>query len=109
MIIFTVLSSIVDDAAARCVRTTMCKHIEHGSIQHVFDMRELSELDTRTMATLIRALRLVREVGGSISLVAENPNVLNTLSTTALDRVFGVYTNDADAIAAFETIRFVSA
>jgi anti-anti-sigma factor len=99
MTILTVISDTMDDAAARRLRTTMCGHVAQGNIVHVFDMRELTALDSCTLAALIRALRIVREVGGSIRLVAGHPNVLGILSMTALDRVFGVYQNGSDAVS----------
>jgi anti-anti-sigma factor len=90
MIILTVVPDLMDDEAARLLRTAICRHVAQGSTQHVFDMRGRTELDFRTLAALIRALRAVREAGGSIRLVADHPSVLGTLSLTGLDRVFGV-------------------
>jgi anti-anti-sigma factor len=94
MIILTVVPNVMDDEAARLLRTAVCRHVAQGNIRHVFDMRGLTELDSRTLAALIRALRAVREAGGSIRLVADHPSVLGTLSLTALDRVFGAILSD---------------
>jgi anti-sigma B factor antagonist len=63
------------------------------------DLRGLVELDSPTLAALIRVMRLVREVGGSVALVVNQPNFLRILSITGLDRVFPVWPDEDAAVA----------
>ena len=57
----------------------------------IVGLDRLPTLDVARIAGLISGLRRLREVGGSISLVASRPDVLRTLATTGLDHVFSVY------------------
>jgi anti-anti-sigma factor len=62
-------------------------------------MRALAELDSITLASLVRMLRIVRESGGSVALIVSQPNFLRVLSITGLDRVFPVFRDEYGALA----------
>jgi anti-anti-sigma factor len=76
------------------------KHVSAGRYAHLIDLRSLAELDSRSLAALIRALRVARDVGGSVGLITDQPQFARILSITGLDRVFPVYKNEAEATAA---------
>ncbi len=71
--------------------------MRNGRFCHIVDLRALEVLESCTLAGLIRALRILREVGGSISLVIETPQVRKILTLTGLDRIFPTYTTLEEA------------
>lgn len=95
-VVLTKFSGQLDEAASRRLRTSMCEYVRAGRLTHAFDVRELADMDSRTLAALIRALRVVREVGGSVSLIVDQPNILRILSITALDRIFPICRSESD-------------
>ena len=97
----TRVSEALHDVAAERLRRTIGKHVTAGRYAHLVDLRSLAELDSRSLAALIRALRVARDVGGSVGLIVDQPHFARILSITGLDRVFPVYKNEADAAVAF--------
>lgn len=97
----TRVAEALHDVAAERLRKTIRGHISEGRYAHVVDLRSMAELDSRSLAALIRALRVARDVGGSVGLIVDQPSFTRILSITGLDRVFPVYKNEADATAAF--------
>ena len=63
------------------------------------DIDELAALDSAVIATLILVLRSARESGASVVLRASRENIVGTLQTTALDRVFVIETPTATTLA----------
>lgn len=59
-----------------------------GSRTLLIDLEQLETLSSEAVGGLITALRYARNHEGSASLIASQPKVLQTLSVTALDRVF---------------------
>jgi anti-sigma B factor antagonist len=107
--IITPVSAPLHDIASERLRNDIRDHVQAGRLDHLIDLRELAELDSRSLAALIRALRVVREAGGSVGLIVDQPNFTRVLSITGLDRVFPVYKTDRDAFAAIESARLVPA
>jgi len=96
----TRVSEALHDVAAERLRRTIGKYVKEGRYSHLIDLRSLAELDSRSLAALIRALRVARDVGGSVGLIVDQPGFARILSITGLDRVFPVYKTEADATAA---------
>jgi anti-sigma B factor antagonist len=107
--IVTPVTAPLHDLAGERLRDTIRDHVLEGRLDHLIDLRSLAELDSRSLAALIRSLRVVREAGGSVGLIVDQPNFTRVLSITGLDRVFPVYKNDRDAFAALESARLVPA
>jgi anti-anti-sigma factor len=71
--------------------------VQRGTRAHILDLRTLQELDSSTLATLIRILRHVRASDGSVGLIVDQEPFLKILSITALDRVFPVFRDEQSA------------
>ena len=97
----TPITEPLHDVTAERLRRAIRAHIRNGERSHILDLRPLARLDSPTLAALIRVLRLVREVGGSVALVVNQPHFLRILSITGLDRVFPVWPDDGAALASF--------
>lgn len=88
--------------AGERLRSKIRKSIQNGACAHLLDLRPLSELDSSTLATLIRILRYVRASNGSIGLIVDQAHFLKILSLTALDRIFPVFHDERSAKEALE-------
>lgn len=64
--------------------------LEAGASRVVLDLDSIETLDTRALRGLISLLRRVRSAGGELALRTSRPDLLRTLSVTALDRIFPV-------------------
>ena len=64
--------------------------LEAGAGRVVVDLNRLSHLDTEDVRELIVLLRRSRQVGGDVALRALQPDVLRSLQSMALDRVFSM-------------------
>lgn len=62
--------------------------IAEGTEQVALDLDSLETLDAAGVRDLISLLRRARAAGGEIALRSSKPEVLRTLSVTALDRIF---------------------
>ncbi|GEM_PF-1411368 len=97
----TEITEPLHDLAGERLRSAVREHVRSGRRAHLFDLRALVELDSVTLGSLIRALRIVRESGGSVALIVDQPSFLRILSITGLDRVFPVFKDETGARASF--------
>ena len=107
MITITPISETVDDLSAARLRAAMQGHVQRGRLRHILDLRSLPMLETGTLSALIRSLRTVREAGGSVTLVADQPRIRTILAATGLDRVFAVFADLEEAIGSMERKRLL--
>ena len=108
-LIITPITQPLTDVSGRRLQRAFEAHVAGGRLAHALDLRPLSEVDSTTLAGLIRALRAVRYVGGFIAVIAEHPNIRKVFSITGLDRIFPVYSNEAEAQAAMAPTYRISA
>lgn len=64
--------------------------LDGGGERVVLDLDRLERLDSAEVRELIRLLRQARALGGELALRSSKAQVLKTLSTTGLDRVFAL-------------------
>ena len=105
----TPITEPLHDVTAERLRRAIRAHIRNGERSHILDLRPLAELDSSSLAALIRVLRLVREVGGSVALIVNQPHFLRILSITGLDRIFPVWPDDSAALASLGLTEVVPA
>lgn len=56
----------------------------------VFDLTDVSFMDSTALATLVSALKLARARGGSVFIVNPSPAVRTVFDLTRMDRVFQI-------------------
>jgi|SRR5579863_1770987 len=95
----------LDQSAGAALAESINEHIARNDNDHIIDLREVDEVDARTVRTMIKIQRKIREVGGSLRLVIENSKALRYIKLTALGRVFGVYSTPAAALAGYKENR----
>ncbi len=108
VIVTTLLEPLTEVTRAR-LRSNIRKDIARGNFLHVVDLSKLGQLDASTLSELIRVRRWLREVGGMLSLVADQPNILKILTIAGLDRVFGVYPSNRHAMDAMSSSNLIPA
>jgi anti-sigma B factor antagonist len=73
--------------------------VASGHLRPIVDLSQVSVIDYGGLAALLAALRIVREAGGSLSLIGGNCTVDTLLALSALDRVFKVYLSRQAALS----------
>lgn len=76
--------------------------IRDGARDVVVDMSEVTFLDSTTISALIAARNLVRPLGGTVSLVCPDPNIVRVFRATTLDRLFAIHSDRGTAFAGLE-------
>ena len=82
------LTGDLDADGARVVRRALEAHIASGRLDVTLDLDRVGFLDSSGLASLIVALRRVRERGGDIRVETASPRIRRVLEVTALARVF---------------------
>src|ERR1700692_4467226 len=83
--------------------TAVDETLRRGLTTLVLGLDSLPSLDDAVVSAAIRALRRLREVGGTVELVTERPEHRRYLEMTGLDRVFDVFANTAEADASAQS------
>ncbi len=89
--------------SARGLNAQLATLLADGNVDHILDLSGLTHLDSSGLASLITALRKVRDVGGSVSLIAGSEHVNHILQLTAFNRLFPVFQTREAAIGRLET------
>ena len=93
-------SGELDLVAAPALRETILELIELGRTDLVVDMSGATFIDSTVIGMLVGRLKALYGVGGSLSLVCAEPNVLRTLEVAGVERVFPIHATLADALDA---------
>jgi anti-anti-sigma factor len=75
------------------------RYLAEGNKLHVIDVDAVDLLSATMLGFIINVLRMVRDRGGAVGLVATRDKALHTLGVTGLDRVFSVGRTVPEAIA----------
>ena len=86
----TTLPSSFDSESVLRWQECFRQHLAAGRKLYVIDVDAVDLLSSTTLGLLISVLRMVRDRGGTVSLVATREKALRTLGVTGLDRVFRV-------------------
>jgi len=93
---------IVRGAGDREMRERFCAAQAGGGTKFVFDLREVSFLDSAAIGEMVACLKRARNREGTLKLIlvrGGRPEVL--LKLAALDRVFEIYTDERRAVESF--------
>jgi anti-sigma B factor antagonist len=89
----------LDLNAAPSLRETLVRLTDLGRIDLVIDMSEATFVDSTVIGVLVGRLKALRPLGGSLSIVCQNENVLRTFEVAGIDRAFLMYPTLAEALA----------
>ncbi|HXW51327.1 MAG TPA: STAS domain-containing protein [Candidatus Acidoferrales bacterium] len=107
-VVTSLLDPLTDITRAR-LRSGIRQHIARGDLLHIIDLSSVEQLDSPTLAELIRARRNLAEVGGMVALVAAQPSILRLLTVAGLDRIFTVFASRSEALAALSSTDLIPA
>jgi len=77
--------------------------IEHGHVKLVFDMRDISRLDSAGIGCLVRSYLATHRHGGTVKLLNVPPRAGVLLKISRLDNVFEIYDSEDAAMQSFMT------
>ena len=72
-----------------------------GASKIVLNLKEVDYIDSGGLGILVGLLVSARNRGGELTLVSPHERVKDVLRNTNLDRIFRVYANNDEAVAAF--------
>ncbi|MFT5207081.1 MAG: anti-sigma B factor antagonist [Candidatus Omnitrophota bacterium] len=68
----------------------------------VINLELVGYVDSSGLATLVEVLKKVRAKGGALHLTHLSDKVVSLFEITKLDKLFGIFSNDEDAISNFK-------
>lgn len=89
-----------DAAASAEIRRDLVSRIDAGRVRLVVDLGDVDFIDSSGLSVLVMALKRCRQAGGAVALLAPRPEVQAVLDLTRLAQVFGVFAEEAEAVAA---------
>ena len=92
--------TVIDSGAMESVRQAMMSSATVGRWDYVLDLSRVSAMDSAGLGALVSAIRTVRDVGGSVGLVTNSPDVQRILELCARNRSCHIFSGTADAVAA---------
>lgn len=78
----------IDLASAPRLRALLTPDALDGHRHVVLDLRAITFLDSTALGVLVGRLKALRELGGSLALVIDQPRILRIFEITGLDQVF---------------------
>lgn len=92
----------VDAACAPALRQLLRGLVDGGRPRLVVDFSDVRFIDSSGISVLVTALKAARGAGGDVVLLRPNETVRGLLEVTRLHRVFLVFEDEADAVAALD-------
>jgi anti-sigma B factor antagonist len=77
------------------------RNILTGTAKVVVNLSGVDSIDSGGLGILVGVLVSARNRGGELKLVSPNQRIKELLRRTSLDKIFRVYGNDEEAVAAF--------
>jgi anti-sigma B factor antagonist len=90
----------LDAYAAPQVRDRVTGLADDGTVHIIADLRGAGFLDSAGLGALVGSHKELRARGGSLTLVASNDRILQTLRIAGLSDAFGLHSRVPDAITA---------
>jgi anti-sigma B factor antagonist len=91
-------SGELDLHAAPALRETLVRVADLGRIDLVVDMTDATFIDSTVIGVLVGRLKVLRGLGGSLTLVCGDENVLRTFEIGGIERAFAIHHTLADAL-----------
>ena len=89
----------IDVYTAPRFREVIVGAIENGNTRLIVDIEAVDFLDPTGLGVLVGALKKVRASNGSLDIVCTSDRLLRIFAITGLDKVFGIKSSLAEAIA----------
>ena len=90
----------LDAAQAPEIRKQIDEHLKEGRTRIIFDMREVSFVDSSGLAVFVNALKSARQAGGDIAILGPTTPVRSILELTRLHRILSIVDTQEEAVSA---------
>jgi anti-sigma B factor antagonist len=94
------LAGEVDLYTAPEFKQQLLEVIAQGAKTVLVDLTDTTFIDSTTLGVLVGGVKRLRPNGGQLVLVCDDRNITKIFEITGLDRVFTIYPNREDALAA---------
>ena len=94
------LEGEVDVYTAPQLKQQMIIMLENGAKQMIVNLTDVEYLDSTALGVLIGGLKRMKEIDGNMSLICPVPRIRRVFEITGLDRVFGIYASEPEALEA---------
>jgi anti-sigma B factor antagonist len=94
------LAGEVDLYTAPEFKQQLLEVIAQGAKTVLVDLTDTTFIDSTTLGVLVGGVKRLRPNGGQLVLVCDDRNITKIFEITGLDRVFTIYPNREDAVAA---------
>lgn len=99
--ILQIKGQLVLDDGDMPLRKNIDALVEHGHVNLVFDMHDVSRVDSAGIGTLISSYLATHRHGGDLKLLHVPPRANRLLTMTNLSSIFEVYDSEAAVIDSF--------
>lgn len=89
----------LDVATAPQLREALIDLADNNKVNVAINLLDVGFMDSSGLGVLVTALKRMRGLGGDVSLICTNPQILQVLDITNLDSVFRIYAS-VDALPA---------
>lgn len=90
--------------AAGVIRNCIRNAVDAGHRNILLNLADVTHMDSAAgLGELIGSYQLVKKMGGDLKLLNAQKSVAEVLHITRLDTVFKIYSDEAEAIASFQT------
>ena len=90
---------LTEDPTDNRLKDSVAAHLREGRRQFVVDLKQVSQMDTSGLTTLVAAYIAVKKQEGRIVVVSPPKRVRELLRITKLDTLFQVFDCEDDAVA----------
>ena len=94
------LSGEIDVYTSPKVKDAITDLIDRGVYHLVINLENVRYIDSTGLGVLIGGLKRVREHGGTVNLVCNNPQIKKIFDITGLVKIFGIFESEDDAMKA---------
>lgn len=94
------LSGEIDVYTSPKVKDAISELIDRGVYHLVINLEKVRYIDSTGLGVLIGGLKRVREHGGTVNLVCNNPQIRKIFDITGLVKIFGIYDSEDAALKA---------
>jgi anti-sigma B factor antagonist len=96
------LAGEVDLYTAPEFKQQLLEVIAQGATSVIVDFSNTTFIDSTTLGVLVGGVKRLRTNDGQLTLVCSDRNITKIFEITGLDRVFSIYANREEAIAAID-------
>ena len=96
------LAGEVDLYTAPEFKQQLLEVIAQGATHVIVDFSNTTFIDSTTLGVLVGGVKRLRGNDGQLTLVCSDRNITKIFEITGLDRVFSIYSNRDDAVAAID-------